>query len=149
MSHPLFERHRALLDQALKAIAERGYWSAFPESPSPKVYGEGAAEAGTAAFDALKDKPFPLEQPGTVGMVGGEKSPYGFALGITYPPCVCHGLEVYGCQKPSSSPNEAVAEQPTCHDRAGRVSSSRSAIYAVLTCPLEWSWHRTGAPKGT
>ena len=42
MSHPLFERHKALLDQALQAIAERGYWSAFPESPSPKVYGEGA-----------------------------------------------------------------------------------------------------------
>ena len=57
----------------------------YPESASPKVYGEGAAEAGKAAFDALKDKPFPLDQPGTVGTVGGEKSPYGFALGITYP----------------------------------------------------------------
>ena len=50
MSHPLFERHRALLDKAVAAIAERGYWSAFPESPSPKVYGEGAAEAGKAAL---------------------------------------------------------------------------------------------------
>ena len=49
MSHPLFERHQALLDQALKAIAARGYWSAFPESPSPKVYGEGVPEAGKAA----------------------------------------------------------------------------------------------------
>ena len=48
MPHPLFERHQPLLENALKAIAERGYWSAFPESPSPKVYGEGAAEAGKA-----------------------------------------------------------------------------------------------------
>jgi phenylacetic acid degradation protein paaN len=81
----LFERHAATLERALGAIADRGYWSAFSESPSPKVYGEGAAEAGKAAFDALRDKPFPLEQPGTVGSVGGEKSPFGFPLGITYP----------------------------------------------------------------
>ena len=85
MSHPLFERHRATLERALTAIAERGYWSPYPESASPKVYGEGAAEAGKAAFDALRDRPFALDQPGTVGTVGGERSPYGFPLGITYP----------------------------------------------------------------
>ena len=85
MSHPLFERHQALLEQALKAIAERGYWSAFPESPSPKVYGEGAAEAGKAAFDALLNKPFPLALPAAAGTVGAERSPYGFPLGIAYP----------------------------------------------------------------
>ena len=83
--HPFFERHRATLDRAVEAIAARSYWSAYPESASPKVYGEGAAEAGKAAFDALKDKPFPLEQPGTIGRVGGEQSPYGMPLGITYP----------------------------------------------------------------
>jgi phenylacetic acid degradation protein paaN len=81
----LFERHKALLDRALQAIAERGYWSAFPESPSPKVYGEGAAEAGKAAFEALQNKRFPLTLPGAEGAVGAERSPYGFPLGITYP----------------------------------------------------------------
>jgi len=85
VSYPLFERHKALLERALKAIAERGYWSAFPESPSPKVYGEGAAEAGKAAFEALQNKPFPLALPGADGTVGAERSPYGFPLGITYP----------------------------------------------------------------
>ncbi|HET7097562.1 MAG TPA: phenylacetic acid degradation protein PaaN [Casimicrobiaceae bacterium] len=85
MPHPLFERHAATLERALAAIADRGYWSAYSESPSPKVYGEGAADAGKAAFDALRDKPFPLEQPGTAGRVGKEISPYGLALGITYP----------------------------------------------------------------
>ena len=85
MPHPLFARHQTLLDHALQAIAERGYWSAFPESPSPKVYGEGAAEAGKAAFDALLNQPFALSLPGTVGTVGGERSPYGMALGVTYP----------------------------------------------------------------
>jgi phenylacetic acid degradation protein paaN len=83
--HPLFERHAATIDRALAAIAERGYWSPYSESPSPKVYGEGAAEAGKAAFDALVGQPFALDQPGTIGTVGREVSPYGFPLGIAYP----------------------------------------------------------------
>ena len=83
MSHPLFDKHRALLDRALTAIAERSYWSAFAESASPKVYGEGAAEAGKAAFDALRDKPFAGAATGAT--VGRERSPFGFDLGITYP----------------------------------------------------------------
>jgi len=73
--HPLFERHAATLDRALTAIGERGYWS--PHSESPKAYGEGAIEAGKAAFDALLDKPFALDQPGTIGTVGREVSPFG------------------------------------------------------------------------
>ena len=83
MPHPLFERHAATLERALTAIGDRGYWS--PHSESPKAYGEGAMEAGKAAFDALLGKPFALEQPGTLGTVGREVSPFGMQLGITYP----------------------------------------------------------------
>jgi phenylacetic acid degradation protein paaN len=85
VTHPLFDKHKPTLERALAAIAERGYWSPYPESPSPKVYGEGAAEAGKAAFDALVGKPFELEQAGTVGYVGRERSPFGFDLGVAYP----------------------------------------------------------------
>ena len=85
MPHPFFERHRPTLERALEAIAQRGYWSAYPESASPKAYGEGAAEAGKSAFEAFLNKPFPLDQPGTIGTVGAEVSPYGMPLGITYP----------------------------------------------------------------
>ncbi|HYT95709.1 MAG TPA: phenylacetic acid degradation protein PaaN [Casimicrobiaceae bacterium] len=85
MSHLLFEKHRATLERALTAIAERGYWSPYPESASPKIYGEGTAAAGKAAFDALLNRSFPLEQPATAGQAGAETSPYGFPLGITYP----------------------------------------------------------------
>jgi len=85
LSHPMYERHRATLDRAVQAIGERSYWSAYPESASPKNYGEGAAEAGKAAFDGLLGKRFALTQPGTVGQVGAEKSPFGLALGVTYP----------------------------------------------------------------
>jgi phenylacetic acid degradation protein paaN len=81
----MYERHRATLDRAVQAIGERSYWSAYPESASPKNYGEGAAEAGKEAFDGLLGKRFALTQPGTVGQVGAEKSPFGLALGVTYP----------------------------------------------------------------
>ncbi|WP_298012924.1 phenylacetic acid degradation protein PaaN [uncultured Castellaniella sp.] len=85
MSHPLLDQHRPLLEHALETIATRGYWSAFAESPSPKAYGEGAPEAGRAAFEAHLNKPFELDQPGQIGWHDGESSPYGRPLGIRYP----------------------------------------------------------------
>ena len=92
MSHPFFEKHRATLDRAVDAIADRGYWTPFPESPSPKNYGEGAADAGKAAFHRLANQRFPLTQSATIGQVGAERSPYGIALGITYPKPDIDGL---------------------------------------------------------
>src|SRR5829696_4032804 len=79
------DAHRDTLRQAIAAISERGYWSAFPESPSPRVYGEGAAEVGRAAYEAHLGGRFELDQPGTAGWVGAERSPYGPELGVTYP----------------------------------------------------------------
>lgn len=79
----LRDRHRETLEQALSAIAERGYWSPFPEAP--KAYGEDALAHGTAAFEAYLGAPFPLEQAGTLELVGAERSPFGPELGITYP----------------------------------------------------------------
>jgi len=92
VAHPFFERHRATLERAVDAIARRGYWTPFPESPSPKVYGEGAAEGGKAAFDKLANQRFPLTQPATIGQVGNERSPYGIRLGISYPKADIDGL---------------------------------------------------------
>ncbi|WP_459618022.1 phenylacetic acid degradation protein PaaN [Bordetella sp. 2513F-2] len=85
MSTDFFERHQSVLERAVQAAAERGYWSPYPESPSPRVYGETAPADGQAAFEALRGKPFPLELPHATGQVGGEVSPFGFPLGITYP----------------------------------------------------------------
>ena len=79
------DAHRETLDRALAAIADRGYWSNYPESPSPRVYGETAAAEGLSAYEAQLGRRFELNQPGTVGWVGGERSPYGPELGVTYP----------------------------------------------------------------
>lgn len=81
----MFDQHGETLTRAMKAIAERGYWSAYPESPSPRVYGEGAAERGKEAFESYLGKPFPLDQQGTGLWIGVERSPYGMDLGVTYP----------------------------------------------------------------
>lgn len=80
-----FERHKATLAKAQEMIASRGYWSPYPEMPSPKSYGETAAEEGEAAFNARLNKKFDLGQPGTIGWTGKERSPYGIDLGIAYP----------------------------------------------------------------
>ncbi len=85
MANDLLELHRQRLDDALDAIATRGYWSAFSEVPSGKIYGETAKADGAAAFKARLGSPWSGNQPGTASMVGSEVSPYGMELGITYP----------------------------------------------------------------
>lgn len=85
-AHPLYAQHRETLERALAAINERSYWSHFPESPSPRVYGETAAADGEAAFRALLGAPYPLaDQPGTTSWVTTETSPFGIELGVSYP----------------------------------------------------------------
>ncbi|MEU8959442.1 phenylacetic acid degradation protein PaaN [Streptomyces sp. NPDC048518] len=82
----LIAKHRPTLDQALETIRSRAYWSPHPEHP--KAYGENGSLSlpeGKAAFDALQGTRFDLDQPGTDDWVGGEVSPYGPELGITYP----------------------------------------------------------------
>jgi phenylacetic acid degradation protein paaN len=83
--NPYYRKHADTLAGALTAIAERDYWSAFPESPSPRVYGEDAAEQGRAAFDAYRGRPFPLAAGDPGDRVATEASPFGIALDISYP----------------------------------------------------------------
>lgn len=81
----LFGRHRGVLEAALEATQQRGFWSPFPEIPSGKIYGETARAEGDAAFAALLNAPFDLPNHPEQGRVGLEVSPWGPALGIGYP----------------------------------------------------------------
>ena len=85
MPHPMFEKHQALLQQAVAAIESRGYWSPYAENP--RVYGDTAIEDGRKAFDAYRGAQFYLDQPGVVDRGGAEVSPYGLSLDISYPQC--------------------------------------------------------------
>src|SRR3954449_8401188 len=81
----LFRAHQDTLDKAVEATRTREYYSAFNESPSPRVYGESAATDGKAAFEAWRGTTFPLDVPGAEGTVATEKSPFGFSLEVSYP----------------------------------------------------------------
>ena len=88
-----FDRHRPTLEAALAASRSRAFHSAFPESPSPRVYGEHAAAEGRAAFEAWLDRDAALHTPGASGTVATERSPYGVDLGTRYPHLGADGVE--------------------------------------------------------
>ena len=92
MANEYFDKHRERLEGAVEAIATRGYWSAFPEIPSGKIYGESAKADGAAAFKNRLGTPWTVEQPATNALIGGETSPYGMDIGITYPTPELNGL---------------------------------------------------------
>lgn len=80
-----FARHEETLDKAVAASRGRYFWTPYPESPSPRAYGADAAPRGQEAFEAYLGRDFPLDQPGRADRVTTERSPYGIALGISYP----------------------------------------------------------------
>jgi phenylacetic acid degradation protein paaN len=92
MSQSLFEKHQQTLNNALEAIHERAYFSAYPEVPSGKTYGETAKKDGWQAFQARLNATFDIDQPGKTATVGAEQSPYGIELNIKYPQCNHHAL---------------------------------------------------------
>ncbi|MGB4810006.1 MAG: phenylacetic acid degradation protein PaaN, partial [Candidatus Phosphoribacter baldrii] len=57
-AHPLVEKHQTVLDEACEALATRSYYSRYPESPSPKIYGENAAAEGLAAYQKHLNAPY-------------------------------------------------------------------------------------------
>ncbi|EHA16465.1 phenylacetic acid degradation protein PaaN [Halomonas sp. HAL1] len=78
----MFDLHREILDQAVDAISSRSFWTPYPESM--RKYPEDEVKAAPTKFDSLLNQPFTLNGVGNSQQVGGEVSPYGFELGITY-----------------------------------------------------------------
>lgn len=86
-THPLVAKHAEVLDRARAALASRSWFSRYPESPSPRVYGETAAADGLTAYEGHLGRAYAglAGQPGTGTFVGSEVSPYGPALDVEYP----------------------------------------------------------------
>ena len=89
----LVATHQPVRDAAVLAIRVRGYWSAFKESPSTKIWGPAAPADGKAAFERLLDREFALGTPGSNGLVSTERSPYGTALDVRYPRMTPAGVD--------------------------------------------------------
>lgn len=81
------------LDQARLAIRTREYFSAYPESPSPRVYGENAAAEGKAAFESHWGGAFAVSTPGSANEVATERSPFGIVTDVTYPRVQADGID--------------------------------------------------------
>lgn len=81
----LFEKHKPVLDRAIRAIHERTFFAQYPEHPG--AYPADSAAIGLQVFNAFLGNPFQrLLQPDSSGWIGEEVSPYtGKMLGITYP----------------------------------------------------------------
>ncbi len=150
MTHPLFEKHRAKLDAALSAIATRGYWSAYSEMPSPKAYGETAPDDGKRAFEAHLGKQFELGQPGQTGWHGGESSPYGVALDVSYPVCEADALIAAGlAAMPGWQAAGAAARTGICIEMLDRLNrqSFELAHAVMMTTGQGWMMaFQAGAP---
>lgn len=79
----LVARHRPTLDAALGAIRSREYYTHFPESL--RAYPAEDKDRAQAAFEARRGTTWSWGQTGADGtVVGGEVSPYGFELGVSY-----------------------------------------------------------------
>ncbi|MDX1627341.1 MAG: phenylacetic acid degradation protein PaaN [Fulvivirga sp.] len=83
----LYDKHKDILNKAIKALHERTFFAAYPEHPSPKIYGESADAEGREKFKSSMGKKFEeLSQTSPDGWLGVEESPYlQEPLGITYP----------------------------------------------------------------
>ncbi len=86
----LYDQHRVRFEGAQAACRERFCWSPFPEMPSKYPDAAQAQASGLAAFTAhlggVAPRRFDLDQPGTIGELGEEVSPYTRQpLGVRYP----------------------------------------------------------------
>ena len=81
------QKHQATLDAAVEALHGRTFFAAFPENPSPDIYGADADKLGREQFKAHRNQRFTeLQQGEPTAWAGQEDSPYEQQpLGITYP----------------------------------------------------------------
>ncbi|MFI7504768.1 aldehyde dehydrogenase family protein [Streptomyces sp. NPDC049687] len=84
-----YERHRELLQSVVRALAAGECRHPFAEATGQDAADAGMRSTRTAGkvFRSLLGRPFELGQPGELGLVGTESSPYGVRLAIVYPRC--------------------------------------------------------------
>jgi len=138
MSHPIYAHHQDLLTSAVHAIDSRGYWSPYEENP--RAFGDDSIEAGRQAFEAYRDAQFYLDQPGLIGRGGGEESPYGISLNVSYPKC---GADALVAAAKSAMPSWIKAGPDT---RAGVCAEILSRLHSRAHEMAFAIMHTTGQP---
>ncbi|MFE3852415.1 aldehyde dehydrogenase family protein [Streptomyces griseorubiginosus] len=84
-----YERHGELLQSVVRAIAAGECRRPFTEATGQDAADAGMRSTRTAGkvFRSLLGRPFDLGQPGKVGLVRTESSPYGVGPAVAYPRC--------------------------------------------------------------
>jgi phenylacetic acid degradation protein paaN len=84
-----YERHLELIQEVTRTAAAGDCLKPFTRSTGQEATDAGMRSVRTAAkvFSSLLGRPFELDQPGQLGRVITESSPYGIHLGISYPRC--------------------------------------------------------------
>lgn len=120
----LFEKHKATIGNAIKALHDRTFFAHYPEQPAPAIYGETADADAQAKFKTTLGKKFEeLKQPAAEAWIGEEESPYlQEALKIQYP--------AYGVQTLVDTAKKAfhVWRKVSADDRAGILTESLERI---------------------
>ena len=86
-NHSLYDKHKTIVDNAIKAVHKREFFAQYPEMPSPQVYGETAEADQKKTFEGQLNHKFErLKQGHDTWMLSDEQSPYTQEkLGISYP----------------------------------------------------------------
>ncbi|MFN7311925.1 MAG: phenylacetic acid degradation protein PaaN [Bacteroidota bacterium] len=85
MTQNLFEKHKAILDDAIKTLGTRGYYTPYPENP--KAYAEDSDQKAKAYISSVMNNNFDeLHQGKGENWIGGEISPFlQLGIGVKYP----------------------------------------------------------------
>ena len=125
----LYQQHLPTLERARQACRERHCWSPYPEMPAKYPNAELAQGKGLQMFEqhlgsAQGRRRFALDQPGQIGWLGEEVSPYTQApLHIDYPQADIDTLfEAAGQAMPSWA-------RASIEDRLGVLMQVLDAIY--------------------
>ena len=85
MTQNLFEKHKAILEDAIKALGTRAYYTPYPENP--KAYAEDSDQKAKAFISSVMNNNFDeLHQGQGENWIGGEISPFlQLGIGVKYP----------------------------------------------------------------
>lgn len=133
----LYDKHKALIEEAINALAERTFYTPYPEHP--KAYAEDANALGKEAFGRMLNENFEELGQDASSWIGEEVSPYWqTGLGISYPSL---SVEEYINNSKSASSAWAKADVET---RAGVLVESLDRLKGRFFEMAYATMHSTG-----
>ena len=126
VSHPLFDKHRATLDRALTRSPSAATGRRTRNPRARRSTAKARRRPARPRSTRLLGKPFPIALPATVGTTGGERSPYGIDLGVTYPKVDLDACSPRSRTRRVRGARPAPRRGSACRSRRSRASTRRS-----------------------